>query len=50
MKLKYEERMKENTKTWLTRTNKMVNYSSDTTELDKSEKYEDFTLAKGWKG
>ena len=50
MKLKYEERMKENTKTWLTMTNKMVNYSSDTTELDKNEKYGDFTLAKGWKG
>ena len=28
----------------------MVNYSSDTTELDKNEKYGDFTLAKGWKG
>ena len=49
MKIKYEERIKENTKTWLTRTNKMANNSSDITELDKSEKNDDFTLDKGWK-
>jgi hypothetical protein len=50
MKLNYDERIKENTKTWLTKTNKMANYSSETTELDNSEKYADFTLNKGWKG
>ena len=46
MKLKYDERIKDNTKTWRTKTNKMANYFSDATELDKSEKYADFIWTK----